>query len=248
MRLEACYILDSSATVPRNLFAIEDVSSSLLDYADKPDKRGGTRWLHDAQPLTQAYPAISFLQKIHLTLNPRRDDGAWVAGRVFRELLSGKDVTVITNEPMDQDTLVALKILRCRSFNLILQIPALDGVARMDIEQVITSQAPVQDRLCAWWMLETNVLDKLPRTPGPVLEWSKLLSDLRDAAWHYDGDRYEELAGRVLQQVNLENEQHAQQQIAVIHNARDEMREVVKKHRSSTATKTHLTSETAAEW
>lgn len=161
--------------------------------------------------------------------------------------MSGKDVTVVTYESMDQDILVALKILRCRSFNLILQIPALEGSARMDIEQVITSQAPVQDRLCAWWMLKTNVLDKLPRTPGPVLVWSKLLSDLRDAAWHYDGDRYEELADRVLQQVDPENEQHAQQQIAVIHNARDEMREVVKKHRSSTAIKTHLTSETAAE-
>lgn len=219
--------------------------SGLLDCTDTPKGDGRTTWLRDAQPLAQAYPAIGAFQKIHLTLDPFMANGAWVASRILRELLSGKDVTIVATDRVPQSTLVALKILRCRSVNVILQKPASEGVERMDIERVITSAEPVEDTLRAWRMLKTNVLDKLPHRQG-VLEWSKLLSELSHAAFHYDGERYEKLEDKVLHQASLRNEEDAQQQITMIHKAMEERREATKKHRSSTTIITYMTSDAVA--
>jgi len=244
-RTECCCILESSATVPLDLTRLKDVMSGLLDCTDTPKGDGRTTWLRDAQPLAQAYPAIGAFQKIHLTLDPFMANGAWVASRILRELLSGKDVTIVATDRVPQNTLVALKILRCRSVNVILQKPASEGVERMDIERVITSAEPVEDTLRAWRMLKTNVLDKLPHRQG-VLEWSKLLSELSHAAFHYDGERYEKLEDKVLHQASLWNEEDAQQQITMIHKAMEERREAIKKHRSSTTIITYMTSDAVA--
>jgi len=226
--VDHCHVFDLSLPMPDDLNDTAGNALYLLDYARcKPEYQRSVLGVTKPQTTSRLYSTMTKFQRIRLTLHPSRQAGVWIACNILRELLFGRNVTIVANHMVKEDALGAFRILRCRSIDLRLEIPGLEERVVTEITKTVTSHLPV-NTLRAWRLLKKNVLDTVSQNGRSkhrsVGEEAVLLSDLETAARNYDVDRYTGLQSEVLQQADLWNEGYAQQQIATIYEEKVEAR------------------------